>query len=118
MAANYEPCWTNAARTCQVLGTWPETFWKQCKLTSEKYEQCLFLTRNGILARKRNLDGVREHEAPLAEGAIIKANSTQLRSNPALYQPFPLVPAAEAWLATFREDRQRYPVQIARDHFR
>ncbi|CAE7641355.1 unnamed protein product [Symbiodinium pilosum] len=96
VAANYEPCWTK----------------KQRKLTSQKYEEYLFLTRDGVLARKRNLDAVREHEAGLAEAGIIEANSKRIRANPALYQPFPRVPAADAWLATFREDRLRYPVLI------
>ncbi|CAE7245581.1 unnamed protein product, partial [Symbiodinium natans] len=64
VAANYEPCWTEARRTYQVLGKWPEALWKQRKLTSAKYEQYLFLTRDGVLARKRNLDAVREHEFP------------------------------------------------------
>ena len=112
VAANYEPCWTTAARTYQVLGKWPEALWKQRKLTSDMYERYLFLTRDGVLARKRNLDAVREHEAALAEGAIIEATSQRLRANPALYQPFPAVPAAQAWLATFREDRLRYPILI------
>ena len=112
VAAKYEPCWTSAARTYPVLGKWPEALWKQRKLTSDKYEQYLFLTRDGVLARKRNLDAVREHEAAVAESAIIEATTKRLRSNPALYRPFPQVPAAQAWLGTFQEDRLRYPVLI------
>ena len=112
VAANYEPCWTSAARTYPVLGKWPEALWKQRKVTSDKYEQYLFLTRDGVLARKRNLDAVREHEAAVAESAIIEATTKRLRSNPALYRPFPQVPAAQAWLATFQEDRLRCPVLI------
>ena len=112
VAANYAPCWTGASRTYQVLGKWPETLWKQRKLTSAKYEEYLFLTRDGVLARKRNLDAVREHEAALADAALIEATTKRLRSNPAVYQPFPAVPAAQAWLATFSEDRLRYPVLV------
>ena len=112
VAANYEPCWTEARRTYQVLGKWPEALWKQRKLTSAKYEQYLFLTRDGVLARKRNLDAVREHEAALADAALIEATTKRLRSNPEVYRAFPAVPAAEAWLATFREDRLRYPLLI------
>ncbi|CAE7507963.1 unnamed protein product, partial [Symbiodinium natans] len=112
VAANYEPCWTEARRTYQVLGKWPEALWKQRKLTSAKYEQYLFLTRDGVLARKRNLDAVREHEAALADAALIEATTKRLRANPEVYRAFPAVPAAEAWLATFREDRLRYPLLI------
>lgn len=112
VAGNYAPCWTDAPRTYQVLGKWPETLWKQRKLSSEKYEEYLFLTRDGVLARKRNLDAVREHEAALADADEDEATTRRLRSNPAVYQPFPHVPAAQAWLATFREDRLRYPVLI------
>ena len=38
---NYMPCWTSCAKTYQVLGKWPETLWKQRKVTSEVYERLL-----------------------------------------------------------------------------
>ncbi|CAE7470127.1 unnamed protein product [Symbiodinium sp. CCMP2592] len=112
VAGNYEPCWTKAAMTYQVLGKWPETLWKQRKLSTERYEDYLYLTRDGVLARKRNLDAVREHEEAAAEHAVIEANTARLRSNPELYQPFPLVPEAQACLGTFKEDRLRYPLLV------
>ena len=112
VSGNYQPCWTKATLSYQVLGKWPEALWKQRKLTSDKYEEYLYLTRDGVLARKRNLDAVREHEVEAAEAAVIKANTKRIRSNPALYQPFPEVPVASAWLATFREDRLRYPLLV------
>ena len=112
VAGNYEPCWTKAAMTYQVLGKWPETLWKQRNLSTERYEDYLYLTRDGVLARKRNLDAVREHEDSAAEQAIIEANTARLRSNPELYQPFPVVPEAQAWLDTFKEDRLRYPLLV------
>ena len=38
---NYMPSWTSCAKTYQVLGKWPETLWKQRKVTSEAYERLL-----------------------------------------------------------------------------
>ena len=112
VASNYEPCWTQATRTYSVLGKWPEALWKQRKLTTEQYETYLYLTWDGVLARKRNLDAVREHEASLAEAALIESNVRRVRANAALYRPFPAVPVVQAWLAMFREDRLRYPVLV------
>jgi len=118
VAANYEPCWTSAAQTYQALGKWPEALWKQRKLTNQQYEAYLYLTRDGVLARKRNLEAVRDHEAAAAEEEAMQANMRRVRANPALYQPFPPVRAAQDWLAMFREDRLRYPllVVLGRSH--
>ena len=112
VAANYEPCWTRAARTYPVLGKWPEALWKQRKLSTEQYEKYLYLSRDGVVARKRNLEAVREHEAAQEEAALIEANMRRVRANAAVYRPFPAVAAAQAWLAMFREDRLRYPVLV------
>ena len=114
VAANYEPCWTEATRTYQVLGKWPEALWKQRKVTSEQYEKYLYLSRDGVLARKRNLDAVREQEASLAEAALIEATTRRVRANAALYRPFPPAAAAQAWLALFLQDRLRYPLLVVR----
>ncbi|CAE7257144.1 unnamed protein product [Symbiodinium sp. CCMP2592] len=54
--------------------------------------------------RGSETDAVRDHEAALADAALIEATTRRLRSNPPVYQPFPQVPAAQAWLA--------YPVLI------
>ena len=112
VAGNYAPCWTAAPRTYQVLGKWPETLWKQRKLETAQYEEYLFLTRDGVLARKRNLDAVKEHEAAVAEAKVMESNKRRLRSNPEVYRSFPVVPLAQDWLATFQEDRLRYPVLV------
>ena len=114
VAANYEPCWTEATRTYQVLGKWPEALWKQRKVTSEQYEKYLYLSRDGVLARKRNLDAVKEQEASLAEAALIEATTRRVRANAALCRPFPPVAAAQAWLALFLQDRLRYPLLVVR----
>ena len=62
-AANYEPCWTAASRTYAVKVRWPESLWKSHKLTHEVYEKYLYLARDGVPAKRRNLDAVREHES-------------------------------------------------------
>ncbi|CAE7446150.1 unnamed protein product [Symbiodinium microadriaticum] len=113
VVANYEPCWASAAQTYQVLENWPEALWKQRKLTHQQYEAYLYLTRDGVLARKRNLDAVRDHEAGAAEEEAMQANARRFRANPTLYrQPFPAVRSAHNWLAMFREDRLRYPLLV------
>ena len=83
-------CWTKAAMTYQVLGKWPETLWKQRKLSTELSDEYLFLTRDGILARKRNLEAVREHEEAAAERALIEANTARLRSQSCTSPGWPL----------------------------
>ena len=112
VAGNYAPCWTTAERTYQVLGKWPETLWKQRKLETSQYEDYLFLCRDGVLARKRNLDAVKEHEAAVAEAKVMEENKRRLKGNPAVYRPFPMVPLAQDWLAGFQEDRLRYPLLV------
>ena len=91
------------------FGKWPEALWKQRKLTNQQYEAYLYLTRDGVLARRQNPDAVREHQAAAAEEEAMQANT---RENPALYQAFAAVRAAREWLATFREDRLRYPLLV------
>eukprot|EP00972_Heterocapsa_arctica_P034694 5107695-Heterocapsa_arctica.AAC.1 len=39
-------------------------------------------------------------------------STKRLRGNPVLFQPFPEVPAAQAGLQVFKEDRLRYPLLI------
>ena len=43
---NYLPCWVSCEKTYQVLGKWPETLWKQRKISSATYERLLFLSRD------------------------------------------------------------------------
>jgi hypothetical protein len=112
VAGNYAPCWTTGAFKYEVKGAWPEKLWKQRKLTTEIYENYLYLSRDGVPARKRNLDAVREQEQAVAEQKLIEVNTKRLRSNPALYQVFPQVPAVLAWLALFLKDDLRYPIMI------
>jgi hypothetical protein len=44
--ANYWPAWTKESKTYQVLGKWPETLWKQYKLSNATYEDYLFKARD------------------------------------------------------------------------
>lgn len=62
VAGNYMPCWTRAAHVYPVLGKWPEKLWKARMLSHEECEAYLVLTRDGVQARKRNLDEVRASE--------------------------------------------------------
>jgi hypothetical protein len=70
---------TGCEKTYQVLGKWPETLWKQRRISSVTYEKLLFLSRDGVVSRKRNLEAGQEHE----EAAALKL---AIRSNPQLYQ--------------------------------
>ena len=112
-AGNYEPAWTQAARTYPVKGRWNDTLWKAHKLSHDVYEDYIYLCREGVLGKKRNVDAVREREAAVAAAQDIEDRVKRIRSNPSLYRPFPPVPAAVAWLEKFASDALRYPVLIA-----
>ena len=47
MDGNYEPVWTRALARYVVAGRWPEKLWKARKLTHEKYQEYIFLCRDG-----------------------------------------------------------------------
>ena len=111
-AGNYQPCWTACAKTYQVLGKWPEMLWKQRKVTTAVYESLLFLTRDGVISRQRNLIACREQEESAALTAAVEERVHRIRSNPQLYTPFPQVPQAEQWLKLFEADALRYPIMV------
>ena len=48
VAGNYAPCWTSMRFRYQVLGRWPETLWKQRKVTDAIYEKYMYECRDGI----------------------------------------------------------------------
>ena len=112
VAGNYAPCWTLERFRYQVLGGWPEKLWKLRKLTSDTYRSYLFLSRDGVVGRKRNLDMVAEEEERLELAQVISENTRRIRNNPALYRPFPEVPEVTAWLQLFQSDALRYPVLL------
>jgi len=109
---NYEPCWTSAARKYPVRGRWPESLWKAHKLGHAEYERYLYLCRDGVLSRKRNLDAVRDKEARDKASEEMAARVRRIRANPDLFRPFPEVPAAAAWLKVFDKDAFRYPLLV------
>ena len=83
------------------------------KLTHEKYEAYLFACRDGVLPRMRNLDACKEHETASAAQTDMAERVKRIRGNSALFQPFPAVPAAQAWLDVFKTDQLRYPILVA-----
>ena len=112
IAGNYQPCWTQGQFKYAVLGRWPENLWKARKLTHETYERYLFACRDGVLARKRNLDACRAEESEKQEGEEMAVVVHRIRSNPKIFKPFPEVPVARTWLAKFCFDALRYPILV------
>ena len=110
VAGNYAPCWTTERFTYEVKGAWPEKLWKQRKLSSTSYRTYLYLSRDGVPGRLRNLDEVREEETRLELQQEIQENTKRVRSNADVYKPFPENPVATAWLQLFLVDRLRYPI--------
>ena len=115
VAGNYAPCWRAnfTGPTYPVKGRWPENLWQARKLTHEKYEAYLFACRDGVLPRMRNLDACKEHETASAAQTDMAERVKRIRGNSALFQPFPAVPAAQAWLDVFKTDQLRYPILVA-----
>ena len=111
-AGNYEPAWTEALCTYAVRSRWAEDLWKAYKLTNEVYEEYLYKSRDGVLPKKRNLDACVEREEKNATKAAIEERTKRIRSNPALFQSFPPVPEATAWLENFKVDKLRYPLLV------
>ena len=112
VAGNYFPNWTGKAEVYQVLGKWPETLWKQRKLTHDVYNEYLLLCRDNVLGRKRNLDAVRQGEEERALRQEMAATSKRIKADPTIYQPFPKWPKAEEWLASFLHPALRYALMI------
>ena len=110
---NYFPCWeTGRCEKYQVKGAWAETLWKKRKLTHAKFEEYLFLTRDGVISRKRNMDAVIAHEEELEEKIEMEAVVQRIRKNRTLFQPFPEVRGACQWLGELKADALRYPILI------
>ena len=84
---NYLPCWTSSERNYQVLGKWPETLWKQRKISNSVYERYLYLSRDGVVSRHRNLTLCREQEQRLEAEAAVQERIKRIRGNPELFQP-------------------------------
>lgn len=112
VAGNYAPVWTTETYRYQVLGAWPEKLWKQQKISTEVYKEYLHLSRDGVPARKRNLEIVEQEEEKQELAALIASNTKRIRSNPELYKPFPELPEVAEWLRLFQKDSLRYPVLL------
>lgn len=95
-----------------MSGKWPEDLWQSYKLTHDVYEEYLYKSRDKVVARKRNLECVREKELETQGKAEVQEVAKRVRGNPLLFRPFPEVPAAVAWLREFQEDALRYPILI------
>jgi len=114
VAGNYQPAWTDIKFKYQVLGKWPETLWKKYMLTHDVYQEYIFLTRDGIGGRKRNLDLCRAKEEADEAALEIEARVKRIKGNPTLFKPFPRIVEAENWLMMFQQDALRYPILIAK----
>ena len=109
---NHWPCWVKSTRSShyQVAGKWPLSLWQQHKLSHDTYENYLFLCRDGVVGRKRNLDAVRERAEAAEEDKEMKATAKRIRL--ATFEPFPKVPAVTAWLKLFKKEVDRYPFLV------
>ena len=111
-AGNYEPAWTSAAFTYPVKSRWAEDLWKAYKRDHVTYERYLLQSRDGYLAKKRNLDACKEKEEQVERQRELEERTKRIRSNPDIFKPFPRVVEAETWLETFKADRLRYPLLV------
>ena len=109
---NHVPCWekTPKATRYQVLGKWPQSLWQQYKLSADNYEHYLFLCRDGVISRKRNLDVVRARAEEEEEAEQMAAATKRVRLN--TFTAFPKLPAVTKWLALFKIESDRYPFLI------
>ena len=114
VAGNYWPCWEkgNGRFTYRVLGKWPEDLWKGRKLNHATYERYLWLCRDNVVTRKRNLDAVRDHEHTLEVQSELSERSKRIRGNVSIFKPFARVAAADQWLELFKSDALRYPILV------
>ena len=76
------------------------------------YERYLYLSRDGVVSRHRNLTLCREQEQRLEAEAAVQERIKRIRGNPELFQPFPEIPSARNWLQQFEKDALRYPILI------
>lgn len=111
---NYLPAWVSDpdAFKYKVHGKWPEALWKHYKLEDKTYEKYIYLARDGVQPRKRNLEACKSWKEAAEEEAEMEQVIKRIRGNAALYQAFPEVPQVTEWLANFDRDMLRYPLLI------
>lgn len=112
VAGNYTPCWTDGQITYMVDARWPETLWKQRKVSHDVWREYINQCRTGVAGRTRNLDEVVKNEKRKAREQTMAERAKRIKANPDLYQPFPQVPLAQQWLACFQRDALRYPFLV------
>ena len=112
VAGNYFPCWTPERFTYQVLGAWPETLWKQRKVSSQVYTEYLYLTRDGVPGRKRNLEEVLRREEEAALQVEVATAVLRVQKNPLLHSRFRVPESVTVWKQLFTADAKRYPILI------
>lgn len=112
VAGNREPAWTQAKHSYSVKGAWLDKLLRAYKLSLPTYETYLYLCRDGVATRKRNLDLLKARaEQETLEQEVLE-RTKRLRNNPLVYQRFEHVPEAATWLQTFDSERLRYPVLL------
>ena len=72
----------------------------------------MYLTRDGCLARKRNLEEVLRHEEEAALEMEVAATVLRIQTNPLLHAAFPVPESVTAWKDLFKADAKRYPILI------
>ena len=112
VAGNYQPAWTKAQSTYAVPGLFLDKLFKAYKLSMDVYEEYVYLCRDGVSFRKRNLDECREKARELETQREVKERTKRIRGNPSIYQPFKEVPEAQTWLKNFLADALRYPLLV------
>ena len=113
VAGNYEPAWTRSRYTYTVAGSFLDKLFRAYKLSEDVYEEYVYLARDGVNYRKKNLDACRERARELKMERDIAERVKRIRADPALYQPFKPVPEAQAWLRLFEKKALRYPLLVA-----
>ena len=108
----YLPAWTESVLNYQIPSKCSETLWKQYRVDDKDYERCLYVCRDGVLSRLRNLQTCQEHEARRAAQEALAACVKRLRSDPSVCPPFPVTPEAQEWLKAFWKNALRYPILV------
>ena len=112
VAGNYEPAWTKARCTYTVVRSFIDKLWKAYKLSDQACEEYIYLARDGVPYRKRNLDECREKARQLKTEREVAERVRRIQGNPSIYQPFKAVPEAQGWLRLFQHDALRYPLLL------
>ena len=87
------------------MGSFLDKLFKAYKLSEQVYEDYVYLARDGVLYRKRNLDECREKARELKIERDVAERVKRIRSNPGIDQPFAAVHEAQEWLLLFLKDQ-------------